>query len=105
MGQQVAFNKDIHITAEVWEDDNGDYYVTNIEDNHLKLIRTVYYPIGNRMYYPKKWGKKKGTLTLLEYLIDSDERILAKTIERLEKLKKCKSTVETEWNDKGKKIR
>lgn len=100
MGQQVAFNKAIHITAEVWEDDKGEFYVTNMEDNHLKLIRGEYRPIGNRMFYPKGWGKKKGSLTLLNHLIDSDEKLIEKAIERLEKLKRCRAKIEDEWKDK-----
>lgn len=100
MGQQVAFNKAIHITAEVWEDDNGDYYVTNIEDNHFKLIRGEYRPIGNRMFYPKGWGKKKGSLTLLDHLIEDDEKVLERAAKRLEKLKRCKEKIEKEWEDK-----
>ena len=100
MGQQVAFNKAIHITAEVWEDDNGEFYVTNMEDNHLKLIRGEYRPIGNRMFYPKGWGKKKGSLTLLNHLIDSDEKLIQKAVERLEKLKRCREKIEQEWKDK-----
>ena len=95
MGQQVAFNKAIHITAEVWEDD-----VTNMEDNHLKLIRGVYRPIGNRMFYPKGWGKKKGSLALLDFLIESDVKVIEQATQRLEKLKKCKEKIEQEWKDK-----
>lgn len=100
MGYQVAFNKAPHITAEVFEDDNGEYYVVNAEDHHWKLIRKNYYPIGNRFFYPKKWGKKTGTLTLLNHLIESDEILLQKTQQRLDKLKKCKDKIETEWEDK-----
>jgi hypothetical protein len=100
MGQQVAFNKAIHITAEVWQDDNGDYYVTNMEDNHLKLIRGVYRPIGNRMFYPKGWGKKKGSLALLDFLIESDAKVIEQATQRLEKLKKCKEKIEQEWKYK-----
>ena len=100
MGQQVAFNKAIHITAEVWEDDNGDYYVTNMEDNHLKLIRGEYRPIGNRMFYPNGWGKKKGSLKLLEHLIESDTKVIEQATKRLEKLKRCKDKIESEWKDK-----
>ena len=78
--------------------DEGDYYVTNIRDNHMKLIRGKYYPIGNKMYYPQTWGKKRGSLQLLDNLIESDEILLQKTITRLEKLKKCRETV-NEWDD------
>lgn len=100
MGKQVAFNKAVHITAEVWENDDGEYYVTNKRDNHMKLIRGKYYPIGNKMFYPETWSKKKGSLQLLDFLIESDEILLQKTITRLEKLKRCKEKIEQEWDDR-----
>jgi hypothetical protein len=97
MGEQVAFNKAIHLTAEVWENDDGDFYVTNIKDNHYKLIRGKYIPIGNKMYYPEKWGKKEGSLILLNHLITNDEILIEKAQNRLNKLKKCKDTIEKDW--------
>jgi hypothetical protein len=97
MGNQVAFNKAFHLTAEVWENDDGEFYVTNIKDNHYKLIRGEYNPIGNKMYYPEKWGKKAGSLKLLEHLISNDEILIEKAKIRLEKLKKCKDVIENEW--------
>jgi len=100
MGKQVAINKAHHITAEVWENDEGEYYVTNIPDNHWKLIRGQYRPIGNKMFYPAKWGKKKGSLQLLDHLIENDEILLQKTITRLEKLKTCREKIQTDWDDK-----
>jgi hypothetical protein len=71
-----------------------------MEDNHLKLIRGVYRPIGNRMFYPKGWGKKKGSLSLFDHLIESDSKVIEQATKRLEKLKKCKEKIELEWKDK-----
>jgi hypothetical protein len=97
MGEQIAFNKAIHMTAEVWENDEGEFYVTNIKDNHYKLIRGEYRPIGNKMYYPQKWGTKHGSLKLLQHLIDNDTILIEKASTRLDKLKKCKDVIEKEW--------
>lgn len=91
MGEQIAFNKALHYTAEVFEDDNGDYYVTHIKDLHMKLIRGEYVPIGNRLLYPKQWGTEKAEQVLLDYLIEQDEVLIEKASSRLEKLKKCKN--------------
>ena len=90
MGEQIAFNKALHYTAEVFEDDNGDYYIVHIKDLHLKVIRGEYIPLGNRLLYPKQWGKEKAEQVLLDYLIEADEKLLQKAQTRLEKLKKCK---------------
>jgi hypothetical protein len=92
-------NRTYHIVAEVFEDDNGDYYVVNIQDHYRKPLRGEYYPFGSRLTYPIQWGKKKGSLTLLEGLIDSDKKLIEQAQHRLEKLKKCKSKIETEWED------
>jgi hypothetical protein len=92
-------NRTYHIVAEVFEDDNSDYYVVNIQDHYRKPLRGEYYPFGSRLTYPIQWGKKRGSLTLLAGLIDSDEKLIEQAQYRLEKLKKCKSKIETEWED------
>lgn len=98
MGRQVAINKGYHYKSEVFEDDNGDYYVVVIQDSNRTLFKREYYPAGNRMLFPKKWGKKRGAVTLLNHLIESDEILLKKTEERLNKLKACKLQVDM-WLD------
>lgn len=99
MGEQVAINKGYHFTSEVWENDEGEYYVTVIQDNYKKLFRGSYYPLANRMHFPKKWGKKKGAVELLDFLIKADEKLLLKTQQRLDKLKRCKDVVDGWVND------
>jgi hypothetical protein len=99
MGEQVAFNKTPHYVSEVFENDNGDYYVVIDRDNHMKLIRGEYVPIGNRFLFPTHWGRTKGAVTLLDHLIENDEILFKQVEERLHKLKKCRDTVITEWDD------
>lgn len=89
--EKRPFNKALHYTAEVFEDDNGNYYVTHIKDAHLKQIRGEYIPIGNRLMYPKGWGSEKAEQVLLDYLIDADEKLIEKANIRLTKLKNCKN--------------
>jgi hypothetical protein len=92
-------NRTYHIVAEVFEDDNGDYYVVNIQDHYRKPWRKDYYPFGSRLTYPIQWGKKKGSLTLLEQLIESDEKLIEQAQIRLKKLKECKEKIDTEWSE------
>lgn len=92
-------NRTYHIVAEVFEDDNGNYYVVNIQDHYRKPMRGDYYPLGCRLTYPIQWGKKKGSLTLLEQLIESDTKLLEKAQARLSKLKECKDKIDLEWED------
>jgi hypothetical protein len=99
MGKQIAINKGYHYSAEVWENDAGEYYVVVTTDIYKRLYRKNYYPVANRMYYPVKWGKLKGVQLLLENLINADETLLKKTAERLDKLKRCEQTVNTTWNE------
>ena len=99
MGNQVAINKGFHLSAEVWEDDEGQYYVVVTQDSYRRLFRGEYLPMGNRLHFPKKWGKKKGANQLLDFLIASDEQLLKKTQQRLDKLKRCKDKVDTDWVD------
>jgi len=59
-------------------------------------VKKEYIPIGNRLVYPKKWGRKKAASVLLDYLIDDNEKIKDSAIERLEVLYKLNNEVE-DW--------
>jgi hypothetical protein len=99
MGKKVAENKGYHYSAEVWENDSGEYYVVIQKDLYKRRYRKNYYPIANRMYFPEIWSKKKGAQLLLNQLIESDELLLKKTAERLDKLKRCRETINKNWDD------
>jgi len=92
-------NRTYHLLAEVFMDDDGDYYVVNIQDHYRKPMRGEYYPIGSRLSYPIQWGKKKGSLTLLNGLIESDEKLIEQAQHRLKKLKECRDKIVSEWED------
>jgi hypothetical protein len=92
-------NRTYHIVAEVFENDEGDFYVVNVMDHYRKPWRKDYYPIGSRLTYPIQWGKKKGSLTLLDQLIEADEKLLEQAQIRLKKLKECKEKIDTEWEE------
>lgn len=104
MGNQVAINKGFHYTSEVWEGDDGNYYVAVTQDTYKRLFRGNYEPMGNRLQFPKKWGKKRGAVELLEFLIKSDEVLIEKAQQRLNKLKKCKIEVDGWVDDAPKAI-
>ena len=71
MGEQVAINKDYHLSAEVWENDQGEYYVVVTQDLYKRIYRETYLPMGHRLQFPKKWGNKKGATQLLNFLIEA----------------------------------
>ena len=96
MGEQVANNKGEHCNVELHINESGEYYpVTQCMDKYT-LIRTEYIPFGNTLQYPKKWGRKKGALELLEFRIADKQRVLADAQLELELLTACRDKV-NEW--------
>jgi hypothetical protein len=65
-------------------------------DKHTN-IRGEYIPIGNRLQYPRNWGKKKGATILLETRIADKIMVLEDTQAELSKLKACLDKV-NEWD-------
>ena len=49
-------------------------------------MKKEYLPIGNRLVYPKKWGRKKAANVLLNYLTKDNELMKEQAEERLEYL-------------------
>ena len=96
MGEQVANNKGEHCNVELHINESGEYYpVTQCMDKYT-LIRTEYIPFGNTLQYPKKWGRKKGALELLNFRIADKQRVLADAQLELELLTACRDKV-NEW--------
>lgn len=96
MGEQVANNKGEHCNVELHINESGEYYpVTQCMDKYT-LIRSEYHPFGNTLQYPKKWGRKKGALELLEFRIADKQRVLADATKELELLTACRDNV-NEW--------
>jgi len=98
MGEQVANNKGEHCNVELFLNEQGEYYpVTQCMDKWT-LIRSEYKPFGNTLQYPKKWGRKKGALELLNFRITDKQRVLADAQMELELLTACRDKV-NEWPD------
>ena len=96
MGEQVANNKGEHCNVELHINESGEYYpVTQCMDKYT-LIRTEYIPFGNTLQYPKKGGRKKGALELLNFRIADKQRVLADAQLELELLTACRDKVR-EW--------
>jgi hypothetical protein len=96
MGEQVANNKGEHCNVELFINEQGEYYpVTQCMDKYT-LIRSDYKPFGNTLQYPKKWGRKRGALELLNFRIADKQRVLADAQLELELLTACRDKV-NEW--------
>ena len=96
MGEQVANNKGEHCNVELFINEQGEYYpVTQCMDKWT-LLRSEYKPFGNTLQYPKKWGRKKGALELLNFRIADKQRVLADAQMELELLAACRDKV-NEW--------
>jgi hypothetical protein len=94
MGEQVANNRE---TQEVMylHEEKGKWYILS-EPKSPGLVKKEYVPMGNRLVYPKKWGRKKAAEVLLSYLISDNEEICRKANERLKYLYTLKEDV-TKW--------
>jgi hypothetical protein len=91
--------RQMHLVAELHTNKNGEYYVvTNPHSDVPTTIRQSYLPIGPKLIYPKRWGRKQGALQLLEMKIEDQNRILHNANIELQKLKVCE--VDTlKWKD------
>jgi hypothetical protein len=100
MGEQVAFNKEVQ--QRMFLHDTGERYQAVSQpmdsDGSLALVRKEYYPVGNRLQYPKKWGRKKAALLLVEHRIEEQKKIIASAQEELTKLELCLGDV-NEWSN------
>ena len=101
MGEQIAYNKCPHSIVELYENEQGEYYPVCQPIETPGLIRGEYIPIGSRLQYPTKWGRKKASLHILEFKIADAKRELENTQRELDKLQACLSNVQS-WEDDNK---
>jgi len=94
MGEQVANNREMQMVMYL-RFENDKWYILS-EPKSSGLVKKEYLPIGNRLVYPKKWGRKKAAEVLLQSLIDDNERTKSQAEERLEYLYKLNKEVE-DW--------
>jgi hypothetical protein len=87
--QQVAVNRTPHSTAEIVESPSGELNVVIKPLEGVRLIRGEYLPVGNRLQFPNKWGKKEAALYLLESKIADTKKGIEEAEIELEKLERC----------------
>ena len=85
MGQQVANNREMQEVMYLHQD-KGKWYILS-EPKSPGLVKKEYLPIGNRLVYPKKWGRKRAAEVLLGALIEDSEKVCEKANERLSYLR------------------
>lgn len=66
-------------------EEKGKWYIIS-EPKSPGLVKKEYVPIGNRLVYPKKWGRKKAAEVLLSHLISDNEATKKLAEERLKYL-------------------
>ena len=94
MGEQVANNREMQEVMYLHEE-KGKWYILS-EPKSPGLVKKEYIPMGNRLVYPKKWGRKMAAEVLLSHLIEDNEEISRKANERLQYLYSLKEEV-TIW--------
>ena len=94
MGEQIANNKTMHGNIQLYENEAGEYYPVVEWDESPKLVRGEYHPIGNKIQFPKKWGRKEGATILLEHRIEDVRKQIADAQEDLDKLLACLEKVQ-----------
>ena len=95
-GEQVASNKAMHCNMQLFENPDGEYYPVVEKMERPALVRGEYHPIGNKIQFPKKWGRKEGATILLEHKITDIKRTILNAETELAKLERCLSAVK-EW--------
>jgi hypothetical protein len=94
MGEQVANNREMQEVMYL-HNENGKWYILS-EPKSPGLVKKEYIPMGNRLVYPKKWGRKRAAEVLLNHMITDNEEICRKANERLEYLNSLKEEV-SQW--------
>ena len=95
-GEQVANNRTMHGQIQLFENESGEYYPVVDWDTVPKVVRGEYHPIGNRIQFPKVWGRRYASILLLEHKIADAKRTISNAERELTKLEVCLSNVK-EW--------
>jgi len=93
MGEQVADNTEMQLTTTLKEN-NGKLYAVTEGRAQRGLIKNEYLPIGQSLVYPKKWGKKEGSLKLVRHFIEEQNKIIENAKERIDKLQVLETELE-----------
>lgn len=94
MGKQVADNTEIQYTVTIKISDDGRFYLDFKDRPERGLVKSEYVPVGMSLVFPKKWGKTKGALKLVQTHIDSQEKIIEQAKVNLEGLTTLKKGIE-----------
>ena len=96
MGEQVANNREQQEVMHLREKD-GEWYILS-EPKSPGLVKSEYVPIGNKLVYPKKWGRKKAAEVLLHHLINDNIKTRDTADKRLKILNRLWEDVKV-WNE------
>ena len=94
MGEQVANNRETQEVMYLREKD-GEWYILS-EPKSPGLVKKEYVPMGNRLVYPKKWGRKKAAEVFIQHLINDSEEVKRNAEEKLNILVKLKEEIK-DW--------
>jgi len=100
MGEQVANNKEVQTSISLIKH-NGKYYTKKSTTAKSALIRNQYPVINESLVYPVKWGVKKASLTLINHVIEEEEKKLEMIKEKLELLREAKEQIEAMQDKKN----
>jgi hypothetical protein len=96
MGEQVANNREMQEVMYLHQKD-GKWYILS-EPKSPGLVKKEYVPMGNKLVYPKKWGRKRAAEVLIQHLIDDNIKTRDTAERRLEILNGLREDVNS-WDE------
>lgn len=93
MGKQVAENTEIQETVRLIEV-SGSYFIKRSKKPNRGLIKREYITSGNLLIYPKEWGNIKGSLKLIDDILEDEHKIIEQKQKKVEQLVQMKSQIE-----------
>ena len=99
-GNQIANNQIEHYEIVLTETEAGHYRFDIDQLPSKQLIRGQYWVIGDRMAFPKNWGKEKGAREMYRQLLEDAEAGYDSAKARLEKIKALGELIDSaNWNN------